>query len=47
VLREGRVQQFGPRSAIAGMITPGGLVEMEPANRPAVPAAAPIREVSA
>ncbi|HEY5796990.1 MAG TPA: ATP-binding cassette domain-containing protein, partial [Bosea sp. (in: a-proteobacteria)] len=48
VLREGRVQQFGPRSAIAGMITPGGLVEMEPANRPAVPVAtAAIREVSA
>lgn len=48
VLREGRVQQFGPRSAIAGMITPGGLVEIEPANRPQVPAvAAPIREVTA
>lgn len=48
VLREGRVQQFGPRSAIAGMITPGGLVEIEPANKPAAPAAvAAIREVTA
>lgn len=48
VLREGRVQQFGPRSAIAGMITPGGLVEIEPANKPATPAAvAAIREVTA
>jgi ATP-binding cassette subfamily C protein len=33
VLREGRIAQFGPRSAIAGMITPGGLVEIEPAKR--------------
>jgi ATP-binding cassette subfamily C protein len=33
VLREGRITQFGPRSAIAGMITPGGLVEIEPAKR--------------
>lgn len=32
VLREGRVAQFGPRSAIAGMITPGGIVELEPAK---------------
>ncbi|HEV7256942.1 MAG TPA: type I secretion system permease/ATPase [Bosea sp. (in: a-proteobacteria)] len=48
VLREGRVQQFGPRSAIAGMITPSGLVEMDPANKPSAPAAvATIREVSA
>lgn len=46
VLREGRVQQFGPRAAIAGMITPSGRVEMEPAaNAPAPPAA--IREVKA
>ncbi len=41
VLREGRVAQFGPRSAIAGMITPGGVVELEPA-KPAT-----LREVSA
>lgn len=48
VLREGRVQQFGPRSAIAGMITPGGLVEIDPASRPSAPAAvASIREVTA
>ncbi|PTM41460.1 type I secretion system permease/ATPase [Bosea sp. 124] len=48
VLREGRVQQFGPRSAIAGMITPGGLVEMDPAARPPAPAASSaIREVTA
>jgi ATP-binding cassette subfamily C protein len=48
VLREGRIQQFGPRSAIAGMITPGGLVEIEPANKPSAPAAAAsIREVTA
>jgi ATP-binding cassette subfamily C protein len=33
VLREGRIAQFGPRSAIAGMITPGGLVEIEPNKR--------------
>jgi ATP-binding cassette subfamily C protein len=33
VLREGRVAQFGPRSAIAGMITPGGIVELEPAKQ--------------
>lgn len=33
VLREGRITQFGPRSAIAGMITPGGMVEIEPAKR--------------
>lgn len=31
VLRDGRVQQFGPRAAIAGMITPSGRVEIEPA----------------
>lgn len=42
VLREGRVAQFGPRSAIAGMITPGGVVELEPAKQPT-----PIREASA
>ncbi len=42
VLREGRISQFGPRSAIAGMITPGGLVEIEPANKPAA-----LREVTA
>lgn len=48
VLREGRVQQFGPRSAIAGMITPGGIVEMEPANKPSAPMApGAIREVTA
>ncbi len=48
VLREGRVQQFGPRSAIAGMITPGGVVEMEPAGKPLNPAASgSIREVTA
>lgn len=41
VLREGRVTQFGPRSAIAGVITPGGVVELEPAKP------APAREVSA
>ncbi|WP_332684837.1 type I secretion system permease/ATPase [Bosea sp. (in: a-proteobacteria)] len=40
VLRDGRVAQFGPRSAIAGMITPGGVVELESA-KPTV------REVSA
>jgi ATP-binding cassette subfamily C protein len=46
VLREGRVQQFGPRGEIAGMITPGGRVEIEPANN--APAAAPqVREVKA
>jgi ATP-binding cassette subfamily C protein len=33
VLRDGRIAQFGPRSAIAGMITPGGMVEIEPAKR--------------
>lgn len=40
ILREGRVSQFGPRSAVAGMITPGGLVEIEPdksREKPAVP----------
>jgi ATP-binding cassette subfamily C protein len=42
VLREGRISQFGPRSAIAGMITPGGLVEIEPARKPAA-----LREVTA
>jgi ATP-binding cassette subfamily C protein len=48
VLREGRVQQFGPRSAIAGMITPGGLVEIDPASRPSTPAVTTsIREVTA
>lgn len=48
VLREGRVQQFGPRSAIAGMITPGGVVEMEPAGKPLAPAASgSIRGVTA
>jgi ATP-binding cassette subfamily C protein len=41
VLREGRVAQFGPRSAISGMITPGGVVELDPAKP------APAREVSA
>lgn len=39
VLREGRVAQFGPRSAIAGVITPGGVVELDPSK--------PAREVSA
>ena len=45
VLREGRVAQFGPRSAISGMITPGGVVELDPAK----PAGQqpPAREVSA
>jgi len=42
VLREGRVAQFGPRSAIAGMITPGGVVELDPAKQPA-----PAREARA
>ncbi len=42
VLREGRVAQFGPRSAIAGMITPGGRVEIEQGERPDPP-----REVTA
>ncbi|WP_082609783.1 type I secretion system permease/ATPase [Bosea sp. Root381] len=50
VLREGRISQFGPRSAIAGMITPGGLVEVEPANEPTIvppaPRPGPIREVT-
>jgi ATP-binding cassette subfamily C protein len=46
VLREGRISQFGPRSAIAGMITPGGLVEIEPAGKPAAKPAA-FREVTA
>ncbi|CAN7214860.1 type I secretion system permease/ATPase [Bosea sp. LjRoot9] len=45
VLREGRINQFGPRSAIAGMITPGGLVEMEPAKQAEQPK--PVREVTA
>ncbi|MGX5735021.1 type I secretion system permease/ATPase [Bosea thiooxidans] len=36
VLRDGRVQQFGPRAAIAGMITPSGRVEIEPAAAEAV-----------
>ncbi|MGO4667805.1 type I secretion system permease/ATPase [Bosea sp. 2RAB26] len=44
VLREGRIAQFGPRSAIAGMITPGGLVEIEP--KPQAGASKP-REVTA
>ncbi|CAM5215516.1 ATP-binding cassette, subfamily C OS=Bosea thiooxidans OX=53254 GN=SAMN05660750_04284 PE=3 SV=1 [Bosea thiooxidans] len=48
VLREGRVQQFGPRAAIAGMITPGGRVEIEPAaNAPAAAGPTPIRGVTA
>ncbi len=46
VLREGRVQQFGPRGEIAGMITPGGRVELEPAAK-APAAVAPVREVKA
>ncbi|WP_336810422.1 type I secretion system permease/ATPase [Bosea sp. MMO-172] len=46
VLREGRVQQFGPRGEIAGMITPGGRVEIEPAGK-APTAPAPAREVKA
>ena len=46
VLREGRVQQFGPRGEIAGMITPGGRVEIEPAGK-APTAPAPVREVKA
>ncbi|WNJ92972.1 type I secretion system permease/ATPase [Bosea sp. 685] len=45
VLREGRINQFGPRSAIAGMITPSGLVEMEPAKQAEQPK--PVREVTA
>jgi ATP-binding cassette subfamily C protein len=45
VLREGRINQFGPRSAIAGMITPGGLVEMDPAKQGEQPK--PVREVTA
>ncbi|MDR6870532.1 ATP-binding cassette subfamily C protein [Bosea sp. BE125] len=45
VLREGRINQFGPRSAIAGMITPGGLVEMEPGKQAEQPK--PVREVTA
>ncbi|CAH1666789.1 ATP-binding cassette subfamily C protein [Hyphomicrobiales bacterium] len=46
VLREGRVQQFGPRGEIAGMITPGGRVELDPAAK--APAAPPqVREVKA
>ena len=46
VLREGRVQQFGPRGEIAGMITPGGRVEVDPAAK--APAAPPqVREVKA
>lgn len=39
VLRDGRIQQFGPRAAIAGMITPSGRVEMEPAAEVAASAA--------
>ncbi|TCR68386.1 type I secretion system permease/ATPase [Bosea sp. BK604] len=46
VLREGRIAQFGPRSAIAGMITPSGLVEIEPAKQ-GKPIEARPREVSA
>jgi ATP-binding cassette subfamily C protein len=45
VLREGRINQFGPRSAIAGMITPGGLVEMEPGKQ--AEQTKPVREVTA
>jgi ATP-binding cassette subfamily C protein len=45
VLREGRVSQFGPRSAVAGMITPAGLVEIEPDKRRDKPNAP--REVTA
>ncbi|SFJ83686.1 ATP-binding cassette, subfamily C [Bosea sp. OK403] len=45
VLREGRINQFGPRSAIAGMITPGGLVEMEPGKQAEQPKS--VREVTA
>jgi ATP-binding cassette subfamily C protein len=45
VLREGRVSQFGPRSAVAGMITPAGLVEIEPDKRRDQPNAP--REVTA
>jgi ATP-binding cassette subfamily C protein len=45
VLREGRINQFGPRSAIAGMITPSGLVEIEPAKE-TKPASSPVREVA-
>lgn len=45
VLREGRISQFGPRSAVAGMITPGGLVEIE-ADKPREKPNAP-REVTA
>ena len=48
VLREGRIQQFGPRSAIAGMITPGGIVEIDPASKPLAPTApSALREVTA
>ena len=48
VLREGRIQQFGPRSAIAGMITPGGIVEIDPASKPLAPTApSTLREVTA
>ncbi|RDJ22145.1 type I secretion system permease/ATPase [Bosea caraganae] len=47
ILREGRIAQFGPRSSIAGMITPGGLVEIEPANKPSKPLEARPREVTA
>lgn len=47
VLREGRIVQFGPRSAIAGMITPAGLVEVEPANQPGKQVEAKPREVTA
>ena len=40
VLRDGRVQQFGPRAAIAGMITPSGRIEIEAAARGAASAPA-------
>jgi ATP-binding cassette subfamily C protein len=47
VLRDGRVNQFGPRSAIAAMITPGGVADIEPGKAVAQSTPAPIREVTA
>ena len=51
VLRDGRVQQFGSRAAIAGMITPSGRVEIEPATAanaaPGVVAPPAVRGVTA